>query len=84
MTLKAEIAALLKSSDVGTRGLIIDDNGIIELLKGAIEREGSISAFARRHGLTRSQLTSILNRKRPVSSPLVKALGLRKVYTPNV
>ena len=82
--MKAEIAALLESGKIGTRGLILDDKGIIELLRAAIEREGSISGFARRHGLSRSQLTSILNRKRPISSPLMKALGLRRVYTPNV
>jgi molybdenum-dependent DNA-binding transcriptional regulator ModE len=82
--LKDEIAVLLESGNMGTRGLILDDKGVIQLLQAAIEREGSISAFARRHGLERSQLTNMLNGKRPVSSPLVKALGLRKVYTTNV
>jgi plasmid maintenance system antidote protein VapI len=52
------------------------------LLEAAIEQEGSISAFAKRHGLERSQLNNMLNGKRPVSAPLVKALGLQKVYTP--
>jgi len=65
ITLKAEIAALLESSNIGIHALIVDDQGVVQLLKAAIEREGSISAFARRHGLARSQLTSILNRKRP-------------------
>jgi len=80
ITLKAEIAALLESSNFGIHDLILDDQGVVQLLKAAIEREGSISAFAKRHGLGRSYLSSVLNGKRPVSSPLVRALGLRKVY----
>jgi hypothetical protein len=82
ITLKAEIAALLEYSNVGTRGLFLDDKDVIQLLKSAIEREGSISAFARRYGLDRVLLNNILNGKRAVSRPLVEALGLRRVYTP--
>jgi hypothetical protein len=82
ITLKAEIAALLESSNFGIHALILDDQGVVQLLKAAIEREGSISAFAKRHGLGRSYLSNVLNGKRPVSSPLVRALGFRKVYAP--
>ena len=46
ITLKAEIAAVLESSNIGTHARVLDDNGVIELLKAAVEREGSISAFA--------------------------------------
>jgi hypothetical protein len=80
ITLKAEIAALLEGSNIGIHTLILDDQGVVQLLKAAIEREGSVSAFARRHGLERPYLSSVLNGKRPVSGPLVRALGLRKVY----
>ena len=38
-------------------------------------------AYARRHGLERSQLNQTLTGKRPVSASVVKALGLQKVYT---
>jgi hypothetical protein len=78
VTLKAEISALLAQRDLGSRMLVLDDKDI-----AAIEQEGSISAFAKRHGIQRSYLSHVLNGKRPVSGPLVKALGLRKVYTPN-
>jgi len=54
------------------------------LLKAAVEKEGSVSAFAKRHGLERTNLSNMLSGKRPVSSSLVKVLGLRNVYTPNV
>jgi hypothetical protein len=84
ITLKKEIAELLASGNVGNRALILDDKDVIRLLRAAIEREGSISAFARRHGFERSQLNYMLIGKRSVSGPLVKTLGLRKVYTPNL
>ncbi len=38
--------------------------------------------FAKRHGIERTHLSKLLNGKRPVSGPLVKALGLQKVYAP--
>jgi DNA-binding phage protein len=82
ITLKREIAALLARGNVGSLGLILDDKDIVLLLKAAIEKEGSISAFAKRHGLERGQLNNTLNGKRPVSGTLVKALGLQKVYAP--
>jgi DNA-binding phage protein len=73
---------LLARGDVGSRALILDNNDILLLLKAAIEQEGNISAFAKRHGLERTNLTNMLNRKRPVSSSIAKALGLRQVYAP--
>jgi hypothetical protein len=45
ITLKAEMAALLESSNIGIHALILDDQGVVQLLKAAIEREGSISDF---------------------------------------
>ena len=42
--------------------------------------EGSQAAFAKRYGLDRFTLNSILNGKRRVSATVLKALGLRKVY----
>jgi len=84
ITLKQEIAALLASGKVGSLGLILNDKDVLLLLKVAVEREGSVSAFAKRHGLARANLSDILNGKRPVSSSLLKALGFCNVYTPNV
>jgi hypothetical protein len=82
ITLKAEIAALLASGNVGSLALVLDENDIVLLLKAAIQREGSISAFARRHGVERTYLNNVLNGKRPVSSSLVKGLGLQRAYVP--
>jgi hypothetical protein len=84
ITPKREITELLASGNFGSHALILDDKDVRLLLRAAIQPEGSISAFARRHGLERSHLNNMLNGKRPVSSSLAKALGLREAYTPNV
>jgi hypothetical protein len=61
-------------------GRVLNDDDVVHLLKAAVEREGGQTAFANHHGFDRVMLNMILNGKRPVSGPLVKALGLRKVY----
>jgi transcriptional regulator with XRE-family HTH domain len=50
------------------------------LLKAAVKREGSQSAFAKRYGVNRTELNSILNDRRRISASVAKALGLRRVY----
>ena len=84
ITLKRQIAGSIANGNVGNRGLLLDDKDVLLLLRAAIAQEGSISAFAKHHGLERSRLNNMLNGKRGVSGPLVKVLGLRKVYTPDV
>ena len=54
----------------GNRGLILDDKDVLLLLRAAVEREGSISSFAKRHGIDRSYLSNMLSGKRPVSGAL--------------
>ena len=83
ITLKREVAKFLANNNVGSHAFILDDKDVVVLLGAIIIREGSISAFAKRHGLERSQLNNMLNGKRPLSRPLVRALGLRRVYVPN-
>jgi hypothetical protein len=83
ITLKREVAEFLANNNVGSHAVILDDKDVVVLLGAIIIREGSISAFAKRHGLERSQLNNMLNGKRPLSRPLIKALGLRRVYVPN-
>lgn len=79
-TRKADSAAWLASSNLGRHARIFDDE-VVRLLRAAVEREGSQVAFARGHGLVRTQLNQILTGKRPVSAKFVEALGLQKVYT---
>jgi plasmid maintenance system antidote protein VapI len=74
------ITELLAENDLGRDAHILENGDIVRLLRVAVEQEGSITAFATRHNLHRTEVSNILNGRRPVSSPLVKALGLRKVY----
>jgi transcriptional regulator with XRE-family HTH domain len=69
-----------KSSAFGHHALVFDEDDVVRLLRAAVEREGSQSAFAKRHGVDRAYVNMILNGKRPVSDAIAKALGLRKVY----
>jgi hypothetical protein len=74
-------AELLDKSNLGKIRRLFDDAGVVQLLREAVGRDGSISAFARRTGLNLTIVSATLNGRRAVSGPLVKALGLRKVYT---
>jgi hypothetical protein len=60
--------------------LVLNDDDVFDLLKAAVEREGSQAAFAKRYDVNRSELSSILNGRRRISASLTKALGLRRVY----
>ena len=70
----------LKSTWRTDQVCVLDDDDVIHLLRAAVKREGSQAAFAKRYGLDRGTMNSILNGKRRVSAPLLKAFGLRKVY----
>jgi DNA-binding phage protein len=71
-------AALLAKSKLGRKARIFEDADVIRLLRAAVERDGSITAFAKQHGLPRSDVSKILSGKRPITI-VVKALGLRWV-----
>jgi hypothetical protein len=60
--------------------LVLNDDDVVDFLKAAVKREGSQSAFAKRYGVNRTELNSILKGKRRISAPLAKTLGLRRVY----
>jgi hypothetical protein len=60
--------------------LVLNDDNVVDLLRAAVEREGSQSAFAMRYNVNRTELNSILNGRRRISASLAKALGLRRVY----
>ena len=70
----------LKPSWTGDHLCVLDDDDVVHLLKATVKREGSQSAVAKRYGVDRGTMNSILNGKRRVSANLLKASGLRKVY----
>jgi DNA-binding phage protein len=72
---------LAREAKLGARVVAFDDHEVVQLLRGVIDREGSQTAYARRHNLERTTLNMILRGKRPVTDAVIKALGLRKLYT---
>jgi DNA-binding phage protein len=68
--------------NIGTYALTFDHDEVVQLLRAAVEREGNQVAFARRHGLERTTLNQILNRKKGITRAVLKTIGLRKVYAP--
>ena len=70
----------LKSAWRADQLCVLDEDDVVHLLRAAVKREGSQAAFAKRYGLDRGTMNSILNGKRGVSATLLKAFGLRKVY----
>jgi plasmid maintenance system antidote protein VapI len=67
---------------LGTHSIIFHDREVIHLLRAAVEREKTQDAFAKRHGIHRTHLNQILSGKKSVSTGVMKALRLRKVYAP--
>jgi hypothetical protein len=68
------------SGGLGSFEFIFDDDDVIQLLRTAIEREGSQMAFAKRHDINRTYLNMVLSGKRSVGDSVAEALGLHKVY----
>jgi hypothetical protein len=68
--------------EFGRPGVIFDDKDVIGLLRVEIEKEGSQSAFARRHGVDRPNVNAMLSGRIPVSKDIADAIGLRRTYTP--
>lgn len=68
------------SPRLGTRLLAFTDDEAIELLRAAVRDAGNQLAFAKRHRIDRSTLNQMLNGKKPLTSAVLDAVGLRKVY----
>jgi hypothetical protein len=60
--------------------IALSSSDVVDLLRTAIEREGSQSAFAEHHHINRTYLNMVLSGKRPVGDTVAEALGLRKAY----
>jgi hypothetical protein len=82
------------TSPVGRAGDIAPDceagaaditiEGLLVLLRAAIEAAGTARAWCRRHGVTESLVSDVLNRHRAPSEIMLRALGYQKrvVYRP--
>jgi len=65
----------------GRPGVIFEEEDVVQLLRVAVEKDGSQAAWARRHGIERTNVNAMLSGKKPVSKPVANALGLRRTYT---
>jgi hypothetical protein len=82
MSSKSNIVKLATalSGGLGSFEFVFDDDDVVQLLRIAIEHEGTQIAFAKRHHIDRAYLNMVLNGKRAVTDGVAEAIGLRKVY----
>ena len=66
----------LKAGDL----LVLNDDDVADLVRAAVKREGGQVAFAKRHGINRTDLNRFLNGRRGISVSLAKAFGIRRVW----
>jgi hypothetical protein len=67
--------------ELGRRGVILDEEDVLRLLRLEIDKDGSQSAWARRCGLERASVNAMLAGRIPVSKSVADALGLRRTFT---
>jgi hypothetical protein len=65
----------------GRPGVIFEEEDVVQLLRAAVQKDGSQSAWATRNGIERPNVNAMLSGKKPVSKPVANALGLRRTYT---
>jgi hypothetical protein len=69
------------ATEFGRPGIILDEEDVIRLLRVAIEKDGSQSAWARRRSIDRPNVNAMLSGRIPVSKIVADALGLRRTFT---
>ena len=77
--MKSKCAASI--DELGRRGVILDEEDVLRLLRLEIDKDGSQSAWARRCGLERASVNAMLAGRIPVSKSVADALGLRRTFT---
>jgi hypothetical protein len=75
-----KVHAVALSNGLGSVEFVFDGDDVVQLLRTAVEREGTQIAFAKRHGINRTYLNMILSGRRHVGDAVAEAIGLRKVY----
>ena len=75
-----KLTTIALSEGLGCVELVLDDDDVLDLLRTAIQHEGSQIAFAKRYGINRTFLNMVLKGKRPVCAAITEALGLNRGY----
>jgi hypothetical protein len=60
---------------------MLDENGVIRLLRSEVERAGGQSALARRENIDRTLLNKVLCGRKPPTKEIIRALKLCNAYT---
>jgi hypothetical protein len=60
--------------------LLLNDDDVADLVRAAVKREGSQTAFAKRYGIDRTDVSAFLNGRRGISASLARAFGIRRVW----
>jgi DNA-binding phage protein len=60
---------------------LLDEKAVLRLLRDEIECAGSTTAWAKKTGLDRTMVSAMINGRNPIAKSVIKALGLRIVYT---
>jgi hypothetical protein len=58
---------------------ILERTDIVQLLWFEVERAGTQTAWAKKHGLNRTIVNKVLHRAEPPTGSIIRALGLRIV-----
>ncbi len=61
------------------KGALLDEGMVLRLLRAEIAKAGGQSTWAKRNGVNRSNLNSVLHGRRRIAPMVLAALGLRKV-----
>lgn len=56
---------------------IFESEDVLSLLRFEVQQAGSQAAWAKKNGLDRPKLNSILNGRKPLTPSIIRALGLR-------
>jgi hypothetical protein len=70
------------SNGLGSVEFVFDDDDVLDLLRTAIEHEGSQIAFAKHHGINRTYLNMVLSGKRPVGDAVAGSWATQSVQGP--
>ena len=62
---------------------ILDEEGVLRMLRADVERTGSQRRWARHYGSDRAALNMVLLSKKPLTIAIIKALNLKTVYVLN-
>jgi hypothetical protein len=59
---------------------VLDNEGVVRLLRSEVRRAGGQSSWARRERVDRTMLNRILNRHKPPTKKIIRALKLCNAY----